>query len=260
MAPFVQANMQKIAHRDKVPPAPIFIVGLIRSGTTLAQQVLCAHPTVTGLGELARARTLADAQAAAFARDGTPLDPAAFAAAYRAALPGMPPDTTHFVDKMPDNFRTIGYLLHSFADVTVIEMQRDPRDIALSMWGDIFPTRAHAYANDMAAIAAHMNLYARTMNTWRRLFPGRIQTVGYADLVQDIDAGSRLLAQICALNWHADMRHPERNRTVVQTASLQQIRGAVHTASVGRWRTQRDLLAPLINGLDRALWPGLSAD
>ncbi len=239
-------------------PAPIFIVGLIRSGTTLAEQVLARHPAVAGLGELTRARFLADGQARAFAQDGTPPDGAGFAAAYRSALPELPKGTTHMVDKMPDNFRVIGYLLNAFPGATVIEMVRDPRDVALSMWENFFPTTAHAYTNALPAMADHMNLYARTMQHWRNLHPGRIHAVAYADLVRGLEPVARGMARLAGFDWHPDMLHPENSTAMVMTASAAQLRQPVHDRSVDRWRGQEAFLAPLLERLDGDLWPVLS--
>tara|TARA_R110002049_G_scaffold23781_5_gene84575 strand:- start:24609 stop:26381 length:1773 start_codon:yes stop_codon:yes gene_type:complete len=259
LAPFVAraATAQAPRQENDSTAAPIFILGLIRSGTTLAEQVLASHPQVAGLGELSRARQLADTQATAFADAGTAPDARAFAEAYRAVLPPLPDGTQHFVDKMPDNFRVIGYLLNAFPDATIIEMQRDPRDVALSMWADLFPTSAHAYANDLTAMAQHMNTYADTMQRWRNLYPTQVHAVAYADLVTDLEATARQLADLCGLGWHPDMLHPERTAASILTASAQQVRAPVHRQSLGKWRDKAEFLTPLTDALDPALWPGL---
>ncbi|MGC1494580.1 MAG: sulfotransferase [Sulfitobacter sp.] len=257
LAPFAG----KIGQSTTLPktPTPIFIVGLIRSGTTLMEQILTQHPAVTGLGELARARHLADIQASQFAQKGTTPDGDFFAQDYRAALPELSKSTTHFVDKMPDNFRVIGYLLNAFPNATILEMQRDPRDVALSMWANHFPTMAHSYTNALPAMAAHMNLYARTMQHWHANFPDRIHAVSYEDLVTDLVPNSQRAATLCGLQWHVDMAHPERGASAVLTASSDQVRQPVHRQSIGKWLDKRDLLAPLCDALDPDLWPGIRA-
>ncbi len=255
MAPFASNTDQQAT--SSATPAPIFIVGVIRSGTTLVEQILTQHPTVVGLGELARARHLADFQASTFARNSTAPDGAFFAQAYRTALPEIPKGTTHFVDKMPDNFRVIGYLLNAFPNATLLEMQRDPRDVALSMWANHFPTMAHSYANAMLTMAMHMNLYARTMQQWRMHFPNRIHAVSYEGLVSDLEPHTRRIAALSGLDWHPDMLHPERSASPVLTASTDQVRHTVHRQSVGKWQNEGDLLAPFMDILDSDLWPGV---
>jgi hypothetical protein len=170
----------------------------------------------------------------------------------------MPADCAAFVDKMPGNFRIVGHLLAAFPNARIVHLLRDPRDIALSIWQVYFPA-GHPYAYDMARMAHHMNLYARTMARWHTLFPGRIHDLGYADLVADIDGQSRRLAEIAGLDWVPAMARPQNNDRAVLTASSGQVREAVHTRSVGKWRRHEALLAPLVDALNPALWPGLGS-
>jgi hypothetical protein len=179
------------------------------------------------------------------------------AATYLNALPALPTDAAAFVDKMPENFRFIGPILRAFPNAVVIEMQRDPRDVALSMWDSLFPTTAHAYANDFAWMAQHMNHYARVMADWRAAFGDRIHAVRYSDLVSDLDSTSRRLADLCGVSWDSAMLAPQDVIRPVLTASSQQVRAPVHTRSLGRWQGHTEQLAPLLDGLDRALWPDL---
>lgn len=253
MAPFLARAV--IANTQPSTPAPIFIVGLIRSGTTLAERILSCHPDVIGLGELAQARTLANQQVIAFGTHVHPADGADFAAKYFDGLPDLPPTTTHFVDKMPGNYSVIGYLLNAFPNATIIEIQRDPRDIALSMWQNFFPTQVHSYSNDIKDIAVHMNQYAKMMQEWRGLYPDRTHQISYVDMVADTPNISHHMAALCGLEWHENMQHPHQSNAPVLTASFQQVRQPVHGRSVDKWRNEPALLAPLIAGLDPDLWP-----
>ena len=255
MAPF--AGIISGSTAPSRTPAPIFIVGLIRSGTTLMERVLAQHPSVTSLGELARARHLANAQASAFLENHKAPDGAFFAQEYHTALPKTSKGTTHFVDKMPDNFMVIGYLLNAFPNATILEMQRDPRDVALSMWASHFPTTAHSYANALPSMAARMNLYKSTMTKWHARFPNRIHSVSYEDLVTDLEPSVRGIAALSGLDWHADMLHPERDASSVLTASSSQVRQPVHRRSIGKWQNAGDLLIPFVNALDPDLWPNI---
>lgn len=241
-------------------PRPIFIIGLLRSGTTLAEQVLARHSDAITLGEWPKAGELTSAQARAFADHGTAPDGAAFAAAYLASLPPRHRNITHVIDKMPDNFRALGYLLNAFPNAVVIEMQRDPRDVAMSMWRDLFPVLRHAHTNSWTGMAAHMNLYARFMQRWRGQFAQRIHTIAYGDLVTDMEQTTRRLAELCGLDWQGAMRHPDQGDTPVMTASVQQVRQPVHTRSLNKWRGKEAMLATLTTALDPILWPQIAKD
>lgn len=250
-APLPQATAQD--------PVPIFILGLPRSGTTLTEQMISAHPEVFGAGELATAGRLA--------RDhldsGAPFDAdaaARFAQEYRAALPDMPAGTRAFIDKMPSNYRLVGMLLAAFPGCVILHMRRDPRDVGLSMWRTYFSSPAMSFTYDQAAIAVQINLYRDYMDYWQALFGDRITDVDYADLVANPADGSKRLARACGVSWVPEMALPERNRKPVRTASALQVREGVHTRSIGGWRAHRAALATLLDGIDPARWPDLPPD
>jgi tetratricopeptide (TPR) repeat protein len=237
-------------------PVPIYVLGLPRSGTTLAEAILGAHDAVAPLGERTAAAMLLakvidegrvfDADEAARFRDG-----------LRAELPDLPEDTRAYVDKMPENYRLIGFLLAAQPGVRIVNMRRDPRDIALSMWRGHFSSSVLGYTYDLAAMAARFNLYARMMQAWHIAFPGRILDVSYESLVADVETEGRRMAEFCGLDWQPQMARPDLSVTQVLTMSATQLRQPVHARSVGKWREHADMLAPFVAGLDRDLWPGL---
>lgn len=237
-------------------PVPVFVVGMMRSGTTLCEQVLSAHPAIYGAGERNHAARLL----VPHTLEGRAFDTAAaeaFARAYRAELPEMPAGTTHFTDKMPANYRLLGYLLTAFPEARIVHLRRDPRDVALSIWRSHFPAPALAFTADQAAMAEVTNLYRRYMAHWHAVFPGRILDLPYAELVADIEGWSRRLAEVAGVDWVPEMAAPERNTGVVRTASVNQVREGVHTRSVGGWRRHAEMMAPFLERLDPALWGDL---
>jgi len=250
---FANAPQPADAMRISDGPTPIFVIGLPRSGTTLVEQVLTAHQDVTGFGELVTAGRLA----APLIDKGAEFDAKDFAAQYRENLPETSQITPMFVDKMPANYRYVGFLATAFPDARFICLRRDPRDVALSMWRSYFPSRGMDYTFDLRAIAGVANHFGSYMAHWQALFGDRILQIGYEDIVGDIETASRNLAQFCGLEWDAAMAHPEQNTATVRTASLAQVRQGVHTRSVGGWTRQADQLQPFIQGLDAKYWPDL---
>lgn len=238
---------------DTDAPRPIFVVGQPRSGTTLTEMILSAHAGVQSCGELPGAGKLA----APIVDGNATFEPADFAREFRARLPDMPRETAAFVDKMPANYRYIGFILQAFPDARIIHVERDPRDVALSMWRSFFPSGWMNFTFDLGAMAVSANLYQRYMQHWNTLYGDRILTVNYRDIVSDVDAASRLMATYCGLEWSPDMAAPERNQARVQTASVVQVRQGVHKKSVGGWRAMEASLKPFIDALDRDLWPDL---
>ncbi|MGR3564913.1 MAG: tetratricopeptide repeat-containing sulfotransferase family protein [Heliomarina sp.] len=237
-------------------PRPIYVLGLPRSGTTLAEAVLGAHPRVIALGERATAGIaiypLIDSDAE--------FDADAFRRIEAAALPPLSDGTRAFVDKMPENYRLIGFLKTAHPECRIINMRRDPRDIALSMWRGRFTGRALDYTYDQQAMARRFNTYARMMAHWHRVLPGQILDLSYEEMVSDIDSASRTLADWCGLEWDAAMARPNESAGQVLTMSAAQIRQPVHRRSVGGWKAHEPMLREFIDELDPALWPEIEDD
>jgi tetratricopeptide (TPR) repeat protein len=244
-------------HADvSAPPALVFVVGQPRSGTTLVEQVLSAHPAIVGAGEQPMAGRLVRAVLKS-GSEWTPDTAKEFAADYRRGLPPLSGAPERVIDKMPANYKLIGFLATAFPDAVFVHLRRDPRDVAWSMWRSWFPNEPMNYTFDMAAMAREANAYVRYMDHWAQLFPTRIHDVAYEDLVADIEGQSRRLADICGVDWVPDMAAPERNTAAVRTASVNQVRQGVHSRSIGGWRANETALRAFLDGLDPKLWPGL---
>jgi len=238
-------------------PMPIFVVGLPRSGTTLVEAILGAHPNVQPLGERAAAGILLGPIIEADGPFGAD-QIAAFVAGDLSMLPDLSEGTTAYVDKMPENYRLIGFLKTAYPTCRVINLRRDPRDVALSNWRAHFSGSALSYAYDLAGMAHHFNRYARIMTHWHRVFPDQILDLKYEELVADVEAASKALAAHCGLDWVPAMARPDLTAEQVLTLSATQLRQPVHSRSVGGWRKHADTLAPFVQGLDPALWPDLA--
>lgn len=231
-------------------PRPIYVLGLPRSGTTLAEAILGAHPRVRPLGERAAAGILLKE----VLDHNLAFDAEAFRAGDAALLPELAPDVCAYVDKMPENYRLIGFLKTAYPESRIINMIRDPHDIALSMWRGHFSGSGLNYTYDLRAMASRFNIYARMMRHWHDLLPGQILDLRYEDLVRDLPATGRKMAAFCDLDWHDAMAAPHENTGQVLTLSANQIRQPVHARSVGGWRPYEAALADFTNGLDPELW------
>jgi Flp pilus assembly protein TadD len=237
-------------------PRPIFVLGLPRSGTTLTEQVISAHPGVYGAGELPwmerAARRVLEAGAPLTAETCREMRDY-----YLSSLPAMPEDTKAFVDKMPGNYKRIGFILASFPDAVILSIRRDPRDVALSMWQTSFGSQGMYFTYDQQEMVHELNAYREYMLEWERLFPGRIHEVAYETLVGDVSAETKRIAALCGLDWVEAMERPHENANAVRTASVTQVRAPVSTKSVGGWRKHESALKEFIAGLDPDLWPDL---
>jgi tetratricopeptide (TPR) repeat protein len=239
---------------DTAKPTPVFVLGMPRSGTTLTETVLATHPNIAGMGERATAATLLRY----VLRDDLPFgieEARQFAADYRADLHGMPEGPEFFIDKMPENYRLIGFLHMAFPQAKIVHLVRDPRDVAWSIWSNYFTGGLRVYTYDMKRMAQRCNDYKRLMAHWHKVCPGVIHDLKYDDLVSDIGAASRDLAAYIGLDWIPEMAAPHTSKAPVLTASVNQVREPVHTKSIGNWQKHEQELAPFIKALDPGLWP-----
>ena len=238
----------------------IFIVGMPRSGTSLAEQILSSHPDVVGAGELGDVASIAgtlpehapEAPADAKFPDCLPWVTDAvidgFSHAYMKRVGGLYPDARRIVDKHPLNFRFVGLILQFFPAATIIHMRRDPRDTCLSCYFQNF-NNGQEYAFDLQAVGRFYLDYHRMMDHWRRLLPGRFLDVDYEALVDDAKTeGSRMLTA-AGLDWHPDCEQFHKTARPVSTASRWQVRQPIYKTAKARWLRYEDHIGSLLETL-----------
>jgi hypothetical protein len=235
---------------------PIFIVGMPRSGTTLVEQILSAHPQVHGAGEipilpnwLAASRGQGGAPYPDWGLTMTGADCANIGQIYLDALPAVPPPKTRITDKWVDNFEHLGLIHACLPNAVIIHCQRDPRDTCLSAFGIRF-IEGQPYSYDLAELGRFWRAYDRLMAHWRAVLPpGRMLEAPYEAVVEDVEGWARRLIAHCGLEWDdACLRFYESGRQVY-SASFAQVRRPIYTASVGRWRPFARHLGPLLDAL-----------
>jgi tetratricopeptide (TPR) repeat protein len=215
---------------------PVFIVGMPRSGTTLAEQILASHPAVFGAGEL----IFWDK---AFARETTALPD--IAREYLERLSALSGNALRVVDKMPANFMNLGLIHTAFPRARIIHMQRHPVDTCLSIYFQYF-SDTHPYANDLDDLAHYYGEYSRIMDHWRAVLPpSTLLEVPYEALVMEQEDWSRRMVDFIGLPWDANCLDFHRTRRTVITTSKWQVRQKIHSASAGRWRNYERHVGPL---------------
>jgi len=243
-------------------PEPVFIVGLPRSGSTLLEQILASHSMVEGTAELPYAglvatsvnrnradglnypravRALGDEQFRQLGQDYLDL-----ARIHRTE--GRP----RFIDKMPNNYPTIGLLHLILPNAKIIDARRYPLDSCLSCYRQLF-ARGQNFTYDLTDIGEYFLQYQRMMDYWHDVLPGRCLTVQYEDMVTDFENQVRRLLDYCELPWEENcIRFYETDRPV-RTASSEQVRQPVYTRSIHFWRNYEDRLDELKEVLEPVL-------
>jgi tetratricopeptide (TPR) repeat protein len=241
-------------------PRPVFIVGLPRSGTTLAEQIVASHPRVHGAGELAEVQRIFYALPAAIEQPSLDAwaalsrldvaDSRAAAAQYLDRLSTLaPPAAQRVVDKNPENIQFLGLISLFWPKSRVILCRRDLRDVAVSCWRTSLP---HVpWNNDPDHIARLFADYQRLLAHWRLAPPIDWLELDYESLVADPEPQSRRLIEFLGLEWDPACLNFHLNRRVVRTPSLVQVRQPVHTQSSGIWRMYEPYLGPLFEAFER---------
>ena len=248
---FAPELMTRFEGQGNSSTRPLMIVGMPRSGTTLLEQVLCAHPDVATAGEL---RTLAQA-ARRLTEAGENPWPEGIADvapdllvdqahAYLDALGARSGAAVKVVDKMPQNFLHLGLAALLFPKAVIVHCVRDPLDTCLSNFFQVFPAGID-FAYDLSDLGHYFRNYQRLMTHWGALLGSQLVTVSYEELVSDPEKVLKPLLQALGLAWNdACLSHQE---TVgrVDTLSLYQVRRPLNTGSTERWRNYEKHLAPL---------------
>ena len=230
---------------------PVFIVGMLRSGTTLAEQILASHPQVFGAGELMFWGNLSATAVAGPAAGIAPrIDIGASAVAgashdYLALLQRLSADAARVVDKFPTNFMLLGLIHAALPCARIIHMRRNPIDTCLSIYFQHFEA-ANAHANDLEDLAHYYREYRRLMRHWRTVLPATaLLEVPYEGLVLDLAAWTRRMLDFIELPWDPRCLDFDRTSRTVVTASRWQVRQKISTSSVERWRNYERFVGPL---------------
>ncbi|TMM49874.1 tetratricopeptide repeat-containing sulfotransferase family protein [Qipengyuania marisflavi] len=232
--------------------APIFICGMFRSGSTLAERVLAAHSAVSAGGELELVPMLAadfapyPDRAAALSVD----DCTALRDRYLAGLAELSLSAGGLTDKRPDNFLHVGLIKRMFPAAKIIHTRRNPLDNCLSvLFAHLDPRMNYAQSLDSAA-----HWYAqqeRLFDHWRALHPGDVHTVDYDALVSDPQTQIAALLEFLGLPFEDACLEPHVGEGTVRTASAWQVREPLYARSSGRWRNYAAHLAPLFKVFGR---------
>ncbi|MEI6797742.1 MAG: sulfotransferase [Pseudomonadota bacterium] len=225
---------------------PLFVLGMMRSGTTLMEQILSSHPQVHGAGELEVLPRLITTELNQ--TPAGPLDQAALSRirhGYLAALEDEPGTHPVVVDKLPANFRFIGLIQKAFPEARIVHMRRDPVAVCWSVYKTYFTHSTIGYAHTLQDTMDYYDLYEKMMADWRLAYPQGFLDVDYEGLTRTPEPVIRAVLDYCGLSFDPACLSPQDNRRAVQTASLRQVRSGIYQGSSKKWRAFDPYLAPL---------------
>jgi tetratricopeptide (TPR) repeat protein len=238
--------------------APVFIVGMPRSGSTLVEQILASHSEVEGTQELIDLLMITRrlGERGAYPEDLRTLPAAELRAlgeeylersrAYRRT------DRPRFIDKMPNNFAHAGFIRLILPNARIVDVRRHPLACGFSNYKQHWAT-GQTFAYDLADIGRYYRSYVEIMALWDAVAPGRIHRVFYEDLVADPETQTRRLLEACGLEFEESCLRFFENERAVRTPSSEQVRRPVNHEGLDAWRPFESWLGPMKDALGSVL-------
>jgi hypothetical protein len=263
--------------------APIFIVGLPRSGSTLVDRILGSHSRIRCAGELKHfALAVVDAvrqldavrqqnggatlsrrelvarsaslDFGALGRDYLDRARGEVATGEVAAgevAAGEVAAGVRFTDKMPLNYLYCGLIARALPNARIVHVSRHPMAACYAIYKTLFQD-GYPFSYDLGELAQYYVGYRRLMAHWSAMMPQTIYHLSYEDLVADVPGQTRRLLQFCALEWQDACAQFHLNPTAVTTASAAQVRRPIYDSSLQQWRHYQPQLATLASQLRAA--------
>lgn len=227
---------EQFREASNLSETPVFVLGMMRSGTTLVEQILSCHPSIGGAGEQPFWREW-EPQAVNWQSshvDGVRL--AELSRQFCALLEKAAPNKARVIDKNPANVMIAGLLHLAYPNARIIHTLRSPVDTALSIWMTPVQTVA-PFVSDRANIVAAYKEYQRLSNHWRSILPSdRYMEIRYEALVANREAETRRVVEFLGVEWSDACLHPEENLRTIRTPSAWQARQPVYATSIDKWK------------------------
>ena len=250
---FVESKKNKGSQSN----APILIVGLPRSGSTLVEQILATHSKVEGTKELpdlsllGRKLTKSKPRGIQYpeaVKEMTNEEFVEFGEDYLTTTKRYRTDKPHFIDKMPNNFAHLGFLKLILPNAKVINAMRHPLDSCISSYKQLF-YKGQSWSYDLFEIGEYYLEYQRIMDHWHQLFPGEILDLQYENLITNQEKETRKLLDYCELAWEDECLKFYETKRSINTASSEQVRQPIYKGAMQAWKNYESHIEPLIKTL-----------
>ena len=256
---FTPQLLKRLSHTGHPSEAPLFVIGMPRSGTTLVEQILASHPHVQGLGELSLVQDLVTDMARSASEPSldypellarlVPADMARLGGDYVQHVAFRASGRPRMVDKEPLNFLYAGLIHLMLPNARIIHCRRDPVDTCLSCYTNLFLSDL-GFVCDLGELGLYYRCYEALTAHWRALLPPeRFIEIHYEDVVNGLEREARRLLDFCGLEWTEACLEFYATSRAVRTVSCVQVRQPIYRDSVGRWKSYARYLGPLLTAL-----------
>ena len=228
---------------------PIFILGMPRSGTSLIEQIISNHSEVYGGGELHILPSILDN----FEWEKNNSFIETFAEIKERYMSNLIKISKNkfITDKLPGNFRWIGFIVNSLPEAKIVHIERNPMAICWSNYKSNFNNTGMIFTHKQEYIAEYYMLYRDLMNFWKKKYSDKIININYEEFVQDYEENVRKLFNKLDLKWENQVLDFHKNNRPVETASFFQVRSKVYKNSSEQWKKYQSYLKPMMNVLKK---------
>jgi len=246
---FNNVKYEKLELKQKDYPIPIFIVGMPRSGTTLVEQIISSHPNVYGGGELDAFNKLIKKYFYQNTILTIPVDKnelnkilRKIRTEYTNEIKKISSSYNYITDKLPINFKWIGFIKLIFPESKIIHCIRDPRDNCLSIFKNYFTSDELNYAYNIDELVQFYNIYKDLINYWKNKSNNIFTDVHYEKLIKNSDNQIKTIIKSCGLIWNDSCLKFYNNKRPVKTASDTQVRNKIYSSSLNLWKNYEKYL------------------
>ena len=229
----------------KIKNIPIFILGMPRSGTTLIEQILSSHSKIHGAGELIYLPQIIDR---VFTYDRSDFNDTINKIRYEYSEKlSKLSNNQYIIDKLPLNFRWIGFIIKAFPEAKILHIDRNPMAVCWSNYKINFRDSGMEFTLSQKDIAEYYVLYKEIMNYWNVKFKEKIININYEKFVLDHEKETKNILDKIDLNWEDGLKTFNTNERPVETASLLQVRGKIIKNTSENWKKYKDYLEDMQN-------------
>ena len=246
-------NTGKILNNGNLEKNYIFIVGMPRSGTTLVEQILSSHDKVYGAGELDLITNTINKffmkKDFTFRNDNINdfeeqlIDDARNY--YKRNTDLFNYKEQFLTDKAPLNFRWVGFIFKLFPNSKIINCKRDIMDVCWSNYKNLFSSNKMNFCYDFKNLSSFTKMYLDLIDFWNNKYKNRIFNINYEDLVKKPKDEVEKLLEYCGLEWDSKCLNFYKQKNIVSTASVAQVRSPIYKSSVKSWQNHSENLKKL---------------
>ena len=240
---FDNHNSIEVKNLIKIDKIPIFVLGMPRSGTTLIEQILSAHSKIFGAGELTFLPKIIDK---IYLKDKRTYEDIIIKirSLYSKSINNLS-DKQFIIDKLPLNFKWIGFIVKAFPEAKILHLNRNPMAVCWSNYKINFRDTGMEFTLSQEDLAEYYVLYNEIMNYWTNSFEKKIININYENFVLDYEKNSKSIINELGLNWESNIKNYKEIDKPVETASLHQVREKIKKNTSDQWKSYERYLSKL---------------